>query len=175
MLSSTKKKNDTEGVILSEAKDLMDEAELKKAKVYALKATNLRPRSVEELKDKLKQKGFSDAIIAQVVGDFTKTGLINDAKFSKLWVSSRMASNPKGEVVLRRELKDKGVAEDAIEAAINEARKDKSEEEIVSQLAQARISQLTGLDKKTARRRLFGYLKRRGFSFNAIMKVVNEI
>jgi SOS response regulatory protein OraA/RecX len=37
------------------------------------------------------------------------------------------------------------------------------------------MASLRGLDKATAKRRLFGYLKRRGFGFETIMKVVNEI
>jgi regulatory protein len=82
----------------------VDDAELKKARFYALKSTNLKPRSIEELKEKLSKKGFTGAVITEVLVEFTKKGMLDDSKFSRLWVESRMYSNPKGEPVLRQEL-----------------------------------------------------------------------
>jgi len=153
----------------------VDDSELKKARFYALKSTDLKPRSIEELREKLNKKGFPDAVITEVLAEFTKKGLLDDSKFSRLWVENRMYSNPKGEPVLRRELKAKGVEEQVIDKAIQAIKKSYNEYDTVKNLADARMASLKGLDKTTARRRLFGYLKRRGFGFETIMKVVNEI
>jgi len=154
---------------------VIDDTELKKARFYALKVTNLRPRSVEEISNKLKEKGFPEDIIAQVISEFAKQGLLNDTKFSKLWVDSRMAFNPKGEKILRRELKKKGISDNDIEDALLESKKEYNEYEVVKKLADARMPSLKGLDKTTAKRRLLGYLQRRGFNFDTIMEVMREL
>ncbi|MCM8781897.1 MAG: recombination regulator RecX [Candidatus Omnitrophica bacterium] len=149
--------------------------ELKKAKIYALRVVNFRPRSAKELTNKLKEKNFSDNIIAEVISEFKKKGFLNDAKFSRLWINSRMASKPKGEALLKRELMEKGVTNDVINEVIEEAKSEYSEYEIVKNLADQRMERLRDLDKRTAKRRLFGFLKRRGFNFETIMKVLNEV
>ncbi|MBI4335193.1 MAG: regulatory protein RecX [Candidatus Omnitrophica bacterium] len=147
---------------------------LKKAMFYGLKITNLRPRSAQELREKLHDKGFADNVIEEVVAEFSKKGLLNDLKFSKLWVESRMASNPKGETLLREELQKKGVERQVIDNALRDFKSEGSEYEIVKKLADARLAALRGLDLKTAKRRLFGYLRRRGFTFETIMRVIDE-
>lgn len=154
---------------------MVDEVELKKARFYALKLINFRPRTIEELTDRLKEKGFSALTLTQVVEEFTKKGLLDDAKFSKLWVDSRMASKPKGAMLLKKELQSKGVDEQVIDEVISKATKGSNEYDIVKQLADARMRYLSGLDKITAKRRLFGFLKRRGFSTETVMKVLKEV
>ena len=153
----------------------MDDAELKKARFYALKVLNARPRSVEELAAKLSQKGYPEEIRAQVIGECTKKGLLDDVKFAKLWVQGRMASRPKGGAVLRRELEEKGVKEDVIEKVVAGVAKEYDEYEVAKGLAGQRIDRLKGLNKTTAKRRLFGFLRRRGFSFDTIIKVMDEL
>lgn len=154
---------------------MIDEAELKKARFYALKVSNLRPRSVEELKEKLRAKGFAQEVIDGVVSEFAKKGILNDSKFSKLWVESRMASNPKGAFLLKRELKEKGVKDEVIDQTIKESAGEHSEYEVVKTLAESRMTALKDLDAAAIKRRLFGYLRRRGFAVETIISVMNEI
>jgi len=154
---------------------VIDEPILKKARFYALKVINVRPRSSQELADKLKQKEYSEEIVENVISEFAKKGLLNDKKFSRLWAESRMESNPKGDMLLRQELKSKGVKDKDIDSALKQVRGDRSEYDIVKELAEKRTEALRDLDKATTKRRLFGYLKRRGFSFDVIMRVVEEI
>jgi len=154
---------------------MTDEAALKKARFYVLKVLNARPRSVEELTAKLREKGYPEEITAQVIGECAKKGLLDDVKFAKLWVQGRMASRPKGGAVLRRELEEKGVKEDVIEKVVAGVAKEYDEYEVAKGLAGQRIDRLKGLNKTTAKRRLFGFLRRRGFSFDTIIKVMDEL
>ena len=153
----------------------MDEKELKNARFYALKVIDFRPRSVEELRGKLEAKGYPKEINEQVIEEFGKKGLLNDAKFSKLWVESRMASSPKAGSVLKRELKEKGVSEEVISRVIEESRRGQNEYDTVKLLANKRMVHLKDLNTTTIKRRLFGFLKRRGFSTELVMKVINEV
>ncbi|MDD5449727.1 MAG: regulatory protein RecX [Candidatus Omnitrophica bacterium] len=151
----------------------MNEEEFKKAFAYALRFVNYRPRTIREFRDKLKEKGFQDGIILKLQSEFIKKGLLDDAKFSKLWVENRMSSNPKAIPVLRHELKEKGVEDNIIDEALK-VLEDISEYDFVKGLAEARRPSLAGLGKETLRRRLYAYLKRRGFSDDIILKVITE-
>ncbi len=154
---------------------MIDEAELKKARFYALKVFNLRPRSTEELREKLLGRGFAQEVIDGVVTEFVKKGFLNDSKFSKLWVESRMTSNPKGAFLLKRELKEKGVKDEIIDQAIKESAGGHNEYEVVKTLAESRMAALKGLNAAAVKRRLFGYLRRRGFAVETIMRVIREL
>jgi regulatory protein len=157
------------------ANPVSNEAELKKARVYALKVSNFRPRSAGELKEKLRDKGFSQETADAVISEFAKKGILNDFKFAKLWVESRLHSNPKGAFLLRRELSQKGVEDEVIDQAVRDAAGERSEYETVKTLAESRMAALRGLDAATVKRRLFGYLKRRGFETETIIRVIKEI
>ncbi|MFH1848545.1 MAG: regulatory protein RecX [Candidatus Omnitrophota bacterium] len=152
----------------------MDEDKLKKAKFQALKLINIRPRSTSEMNEKLAQKEYPKEIIDAVMSDLKKQGLLNDLKFSRLWINSRMSSNPRGLPLLKKELKEKGVKKEAIDKIMADVKDETDEFEVVRNLAFRRLAHMGGLDKATAKRRLFNFLKRRGFSFDAIMRALDE-
>ncbi|MCB9771994.1 MAG: regulatory protein RecX [Candidatus Omnitrophica bacterium] len=142
---------------------------LAKAVVYRL--FKFRPRSEKEIIAKLKDKDFDSAIIEQVVSFFVKCGLINDAIFAKGWISSRL-NKPMGFKRIRLELRDKGVADEIISAEFAKIKTNYNELESVTKIAQRRIKIYHGIDRATTRRRLEGYLLRRGFAPEVIYKVL---
>ena len=152
----------------------MDDDKLRTAKFYVLRLINIRPRSNKELQDRLVEKGYPADVIETLVAEFAAKGILDDAKFSKLWIDSRASFKPKGRSVLKRELQAKGVSGQVIEQALKEADKDYNEYDVVKKLAEGRMKRLQGLDNTTTKRRLFGFLKRRGFGFDIIMKVIDE-
>jgi regulatory protein len=148
--------------------------EFKKARQYAYLLLRFRARSVSEFKQKLAGHGYGDATIDQLTDDFKDRGLLDDAKFAKLWVQDRLHLKPMGKLKVRQELEAKGLDDVSIDAAWNEAAGDDSEYEAVKQLAQKRISQLKGVDALARKKRVYDFLKRRGFSYDVITKVIKE-
>ena len=71
---------------------------------------------------------------------------------------------------MRSELRRKGVSNDIIEQALE----DLDEEAGAMKVAEKKVRRLTGLDKSTFRRRMWGFLKRRGFSYNTCHKVTDH-
>ena len=63
------------------------------------------------MRSRLKLKGYDAATIDAIIGELTRVGQLDDVRFARLWVESRMSSNPMGDIVLRRELK-------AVESAV---------------------------------------------------------
>jgi regulatory protein len=149
-----------------------DNATLDKAVSYAYRLCDVRPRSEWELRDRLSRKGFAGSTVSTVVSRLKEQDIIDDHKFAKLWIASRMNTNPKGVIALRKELKEKGVPETVIDAVLTGGKD--AEVSVIRKVAAERMERLKGLPKGTAKKRLFDFLARRGFDFDAIHDVVRE-
>jgi len=147
----------------------------KRAKNNAYSLLRIRPRSEFEVKRRLKTKGYSDPVIAAVVDELKKQGDIDDGKFAKFWVDSRLHMNPVGDVILRHELKEKGVSDPLIEAAL-EAKDDSYDEyEAAFSMAKERFARFKKMDRRMAAKRVYDFLLRRGFKYDNIRKVIGDL
>ena len=123
----------------------------------------------------MKLKGYSGEVIDHVVEALRRAGEIDDARFAKLWVDSRMHANPVGDVILRHELKEKGLSDTIIEATLAKKAEDYDEYEVAFSMAGERFERLKKLDRKKALKRLYDFLLRRGFKYETVRKVVEKI
>lgn len=145
-----------------------------KARAYAFLLLKFRLRSENELKSRLKQKGFSQDLAADTVSFLKDKEFIDDRVFAKGWVFSRL-KRPLGLRKIRQELAQKGIAKEIIQDALAQASQDYPESQIVSQLAKQRFSKLKGIEPLKAKARVYGYLMRRGFSPDLIGDVIKEL
>lgn len=148
---------------------------LQKAKNNAYALLRSRPRSEAELRQRLKMKGHGSDIVESIVSGLKQAGEIDDAKFARLWVESRMHQNPMGDIVLRRELQEKGVSDSIIEATLADKAAHYDEFKVAFTMAEERFRQLAKLDKKKALKRLYDFLIRRGFTFEIVQRILDEI
>ena len=151
------------------------DSKLRSAKNNAYSLLRARPRSESELRQRLKMKGYGDEIVEAVVNDLKRVAQIDDAKFARLWIESRMHSNPAGDVVLRHELKEKGLSGPVIEAALEEKTRDYDDYSVAFSMAEERFKRLVKLDKKKALKRLYDFLSRRGFAYDVVRRVIENI
>lgn len=121
------------------------------------------------------KKGYGAETAEGAISYFKEKKIIDDLNFARLWIQSRMNQNPKGAIVLKRELKNKGVSPAATETALAEMEIKEKEGETLKKLVTVKAQKLKGLPKPEARKKLFGYLARRGFDFEAIEEVVREV
>ena len=145
-----------------------------KVKSDALRLLSVRPRSVEELRGRLKLKKHSAEDIDAVLELLKKQGFLDDEKFAKLFAGSKTGSNSVGRRQLQRDLKKKGVSSRVIEETLSNL-PDYDEKEAVRKLATARFRQVADLPPEKQKARLFGFLQRRGFSSDAIFSVLSEL
>lgn len=134
-----------------------------------------RPRSEREIRKRLKLKGYDDTIIDGVVGDLRKTGNIDDVKFARFWIDGRMHANPMGDVILRHELKLKGVEPSVIEAALQDKAKAYDEYEVAMSMAAERYKRFRKLEPRKALKRVYDFLLRRGFKYETIRRITEEL
>ncbi len=127
------------------------------------------------MRSRLKLKGYSPDIIEAVVESLKKALALDDEKFARLWVESRMQTNPMGDIVLRRELKEKGISDRIIEATLADKASHYDEYKVAFAMASERFKQLVKLDKRKALKRLYDYLMRRGFGFETVQRVIEDL
>lgn len=137
----------------------------------ALRYLSYRPRSEAEMRRYLAGKKVAPEVIDEIVERLTRVGLLNDAAFAQYWRENRENFRPKGAAALRQELRQKGVPREVVDGALSGM----DEESAALDLARARARRLGGLDKLTFKRRLAGYLGRRGYGYDVIMPVVERV
>ncbi len=144
------------------------------AKGAALRFLKIRPRSIGEIKEKLKTKGFSSAEIDDAVKDLTASGLLDDRAFTKSWIHYRLA-RPFGFRRIIQELKAKGVDPEIISQAAAEVQGAYTPEKAAMDLAQRRWQRMPDLDPQKKKKRVMDFLIRRGFDAAVVMKVIKKL
>lgn len=161
-------------VSFSELEALLRDIQQKEAKDYSLYILARRPLSEAQLKDKLRSRRYDSKIISIVIDYLKGIGLIDDLNYSRLWIRSRSRTNPRGALLLRQELRMKGIASQIIERVLDEFKESYNEEELLVQVAEKRAKKLKNLDPISRKRRLFNYLLRRGFLVDEVRKVIKR-
>lgn len=138
----------------------------------ALHFISFRPRSEDEVRKKLAEKGAEPEIIESVLARLRTAQLVGDEQFARKWIDNRSTFRPRSHRMLRYELHQKGVGEVFIQQALAEA---ENEPDLAYQAGRKYARRLEGLDWELFRKRISGFLGRRGFSYGTIAPVVRQI
>jgi regulatory protein len=145
----------------------------KEAKDVALRFLSFQRRTEKQIREKLQKKGFDEKTIKATIDKLKEFDLINDFEFATSWVKDRLAFKPRGKKLLRQELYKKGISKDIIEQVTQDLcqGEDKSALELLKKIKK----RYKGLEPKVAKRRMFGFLLRRGFSYETTKKALNQV
>ena len=146
----------------------------------ALKFLSFRPRSKKEIIIKLQpyalKRSIPSQILDRVISDLEQRNLINDKEFTQWWIAQREAFRPKGDRLLKIELRQKGIENSIIAEILDNARKLGSTEfEQALTLAQKRYIKISQLPEYKIKEKITGLLGRRGFAYETIYKVIDTI
>lgn len=132
-----------------------------------------RPRSTKEVADHLRKKSFDGSACGHAIGRLQELGYLEDAAFARFWVESRDTHRPRGRRALAWELRQKGIADAVIEDTL--ARFAGDEATLAREAAHKRAAALNTADPYKFRRQLGAFLSRRGFSYEVVEDVVDEL
>lgn len=130
-----------------------------------------RPRSETEIRQNLEKHKVSGAAIQTTLDRLRAAGLVDDQAFARLWVENRSAFRPRSKRALQAELRRKGVATETLGDALAET----NDATAAYQLAAKRAPRLHSLPLPDFRRKLGGYLARRGFDYDIVESVVKQV
>lgn len=131
------------------------------------------PRTRAELASVLRRRGVDDGIAEQVLSRFAEVGMIDDAAFAQLWVSSRHRGKGLASRALRQELRRKGVDDELVADAVASLDPD-VERETARTLVQRKLRTTAGLPADAQVRRLAGMLACKGYPAGLAFQVVRE-
>lgn len=162
----------------SEVQEIVQEDQVGKLLNAALNFLSARPRSVKEIKDRLKLKLDKGdyvepvLILDKVVGKLTKMDLLDDLEFSRWWVDQRKRFKPRGERLLRGELHSKGVSREIIDELFFAYEPSLSE---IEKLAKGKAESLAKLPRVEFQTKLSNFLARKGYDWDEIKSVVDRL
>jgi len=153
----------------------------------ALNLLGYRARTRRELKTKLRQKGFDAERIDACLDRLEQRGLLDDEAVAAAFVRDRLRHRPKGKARLVSELRAKGVDVDTASETIDRVFDDEAanDSELASEAAEgwvtrqgakllAALAGPAGPERDKAKRRLHGYLSRRGFRGDALTEAMER-
>lgn len=140
------------------------------AKDYAAKLLSFCDRSEKEIREKILKKGYSEAECEEAVAFCREYGYINDERFASHFVHDAINLKKLGKMRIVMELRQKGVSEEIIEAALEDC---DDEKELLKAQMEKRFSNADLTDKKV-KNKIFGYFARRGFKTRDILSAMNE-
>ncbi len=159
----------------NEVARLAGAAERQRARTAALRLLQRRLRSRAELEVALRRRGVPREEALAVIGELARSGWIDDGRFAHAWIADRLALRPSGARKLRAELAVRGVAPAVIADALREQLLPEQEEALALRQAGDRLRRLQGFPPHVARRRLVGWLQRRGYSAGTIASTLRKV
>lgn len=139
----------------------------------AFRFMSFRPRSVDEVRKRV-GKEYSEPVTQRVLEALAGYGYLDDAAFAVAWRDARNRRGPRGVALLRRELRQKGLQPDVIDAALEQVDEDVNAYRAGARRAE-RWSQGDGVTAGEFRAKMWGFLQRRGFSSGVCRDTVERL
>jgi regulatory protein len=144
------------------------------AKKIVLQQLSVSAKSRHQLAQVLARRAVPSEAAEEALDRYTELGYIDDAVFARSWVESRQRARGLAGSVLRRELRDKGIDAEIIDAVLLECVDPDAERASAAALVDKKLQSMRGVDPDTATRRLVGMLSRKGYSPGLAYNVVRE-
>jgi regulatory protein len=165
----------TGGISAGASRFIQEDKVLKRARNSAYRYLTIRPRSCVEVERKLQDREFPPNIVSSVIDHLIKLGYLNDEQFARQWAASRVRSKGFGRRRLEQELRSKGVSRDTIKQTLGALFVDTPEAEVARKEADKKLRTLTRFGPEVRRRRLAGFLERKGFSSEIILMILRTV
>lgn len=161
------------GDTLSDEKiaSLQAEDSHERALQQALLFLSYRVRSEKEIRQNLLKHEYPEDAIEATLEKLRASNLANDPEFARVWVENRNTFRPRSRRAVTMELRQKGLDDETVQAAVSNM----DEDALAYESALKRANRLKGQEWGEFRKKLSEYLARRGFPYSVIAPVVTRI
>jgi len=128
----------------------------------ALRFIEYRPRSAEEIRERLRRWGYDADIANQVILFLEAAGIVDDSEFARLFMNELLRKEL-GYYRIRSELQKKRLNRDLVEEQMASYPIEKETERACA-VAERRLERVSGEDSLAAQKKISKYLVRRGYS-----------
>ncbi|UNK21335.1 RecX family transcriptional regulator [Paenibacillus sp. N3/727] len=156
-----------------ELEEIVVADERQQAYVEALRFLERKPRTAQEITQRLNLKGMTADGIEKTIIRLQQERLVDDELYAKQWAEQRITRQKKGRMWVRQELRQKGIQTELIADALNEV-SEEDEFQSAYTVGQKKWYQIKG-DALERKRKTGAFLMRRGFTGEQVRKVINKL
>lgn len=140
----------------------------------ALAMLDARPRSVADMRRRLARRGHRTDTIDATIGRLVSAGLLDDDAYARQFARTRLTAGRTAPSRVRLDLMRRGIDRTTAAAAVRDVLSEETVDvaAILDDLVRNRAALLADLDERSRRRRLYGYLVRRGFDADEIRRAL---
>jgi len=150
-----------------------------RAMQQALLYLSYRAGSEAEIRQNLRKHEIPETVIEEILERLRRDGFANDKQFASAWVENRNTFRPRGRRALALELRQKGLDETTIEAALE----DVDDETLAYEAGLKKAGKLKSTARSSSkdqdwsefRKKMSGFLARRGFSYSVIAPTISRL
>ncbi len=156
---------------------LLGEDQKYQVKQNALNYLSRRSHSKNEVRIKLRQKGFDKAQIEQTLDDLEQNKYIDDAHFAQLFTEEKVKTKNWGKNKIKSELIKRGVSSKVITDVIDEKFSDDSQIEAGLELARKKYKKLLNrkIEEKKIQTSIYSFLVSRGYDYDSCKQIFEKL
>ena len=141
----------------------------------ALRALMRRAHSVHEMKQKLARRTDNELLVRVVMARLKENGQLDDERYAQQFTRDRTQSRKQGKFRIARDLRARGVADNQIDAAIEDAAATTDTVAMVRQRIERKIRSYRGEMDERKIASIYGSLLRAGFPSDVIRKELKNL
>jgi len=146
-----------------------------KVKQIAYKYANYKPRTEQQVIQRLRQQDFPDDEINQALAFLRQFNLINDEKYAKDYLEELMKRKPSGKKAVIAELLKKGINKDLCEKTVVDNYPEDDPSDLALKAAEKKMRMLRHKESDKQKQSLINFLQRKGFDWETIIKTVSSV
>lgn len=154
--------------------DMVYEDEIRKAFNRALHYLGFRMRSEHEVKKKLLDAGYGEAVVREAIVKLRNLGFLNDETFSEALLQTQKNASSKGPRAIRQELQKKGIGKE-LQAQVLESYSEDEQLQIATKLAEKAANANRAIAPAQLKQKIQNALLRKGYSFDIIKQALEGI
>ena len=128
-----------------------------------------RARSTGELEQRLRQKKFSLEAIEAAIEKLREWHYLDDEAFASNWMEQQLAHRPRSRRAMEHDLRTRGIDKEIIEQTVSSAEIDEVGD--ATRASARKWESWSKLPDDVRRRRLSGFLARRGYGYDVVRQV----
>jgi regulatory protein len=148
---------------------------VRRAKQQAYRLLAYRNQTSSELRDRLQRRGYTVAIIDEVLRQLASDGYLDDRKLALEWARYRLQAKPLGRRRLAWELRRRGVASESVEEVLREVYQEFDEVALAEQAARKRLGSKELPRSPRDRQRYVRHLLSLGFDTDTVITALAAI
>ncbi|NOX32641.1 MAG: regulatory protein RecX [Deltaproteobacteria bacterium] len=136
----------------------------------AIRYLSYQPRTIYQMQEYLKKKGFGEEIVKKIIKILIKKKYLNDKEFAFFFVESKVKYKPESKFAFRYDLKKKGICPLIIDSVLEQY----NDRDLAIKSVGMKIKTWQNFDTETFKKKMMNFLRYRGFNYDISILTLNH-